>query len=439
MSVHRGYQPRTAWSIAVLITCLALINFLDKIVLGMVAVPLMAELKLDPSTFGLLAGSFFWLFSLSSIALSFLANRYPTRWILLGLAVSWSVLQIPLTYAASAFTILLCRLILGVAEGPSAAISAHALFKWFPDERRSLPMALVNQGGVVGLVLAGLLIPQVSKHWGWRMNFVLLAGLGAAWCLLWLRFGREGSIADRPGPAGTYHAQPGSGDISGEPQPRVAYRHILGTPSVLAIFLLGFSAYWSVALILTWLPTYLEKGLGFDAITSGRLFAVILLLTAPYTFALSWLSERMLARGAPSRKARVGVLNWAFLFGGTLLCSLALLDMQAAVKVVVLGVATCLPSICFGFAPAILGGLVPTSQRSAVMGVYVAVATSAGAIAPALVGRLVQAHGSLNARGYELGFAIGGALLIIAAVLSARYLHPDRARQSLRAATAEVA
>jgi len=58
---------------------------------------------------------------------------------------------------------------------------------------------------------------------------------------------------------------------------------------------------------------------------------------------------------------------------------------------------------------------------------------------PALAGRLVQAHGSLNAHGYELGFAIGGALLILAAVLSVRNLHPDRARQSLRGATAELA
>ena len=48
MNASSGFQPRSAWAMTFLLTGLALINFLDKIVLGMVAVPLMAEMHLSP-------------------------------------------------------------------------------------------------------------------------------------------------------------------------------------------------------------------------------------------------------------------------------------------------------------------------------------------------------------------------------------------------------
>lgn len=117
MNTLPTYQPRSAWAMASMLTWLSLINFLDKIVLGMVAVPLMADLKLAPAEFGLIASSFFWLFSLSTVLVGFLSNRVATRWLLLAMGLAWAVLQVPLALAGSAMTILLCRMLLGAAEG----------------------------------------------------------------------------------------------------------------------------------------------------------------------------------------------------------------------------------------------------------------------------------------------------------------------------------
>ena len=420
---------------AALLTGLALINFLDKIVLGMVAVPLMAELKLSPSNFGLLAGSFFWLFSVSSVILSFLADRYPARWILLVLVASWSVLQIPLFFAHGVMTILICRVALGAAEGPAIPVSLHALFKWFPDKKRNLPAAILNQGAAVGLILAGLLIPLISRHFGWRSNFVFLAIAGAIWCFAWLCFGREGDLAVPSSVSGDTNDRL----LSDRAPVRLPYRRILTSPCVLILFLIAFAAYWSAALILTWLPAYLQMGLGFDAVTSGRLFSFVLLLTAPYNIGLSWWSDRMLARGASSRTARVNIVNSAFLFAGVLLIGLAVVDIAPLPKVVALGIATCFPTICFAFAPTVLAELVPAAQRSSIMGIYIAVSTSAGAISPAVMGWLVGQHHGGGVHGYQLGFAIGGGLLIVSALLSALYLHPERVRQRLMRAADGIA
>ena len=123
------------------------------------------------------------------------------------MGLSWAVLQLPQAMATSALGLLICRVILGAAEGPAFPVSVHALYKWFPDRKRNLPVACINQGAAFGMLLAGLLIPLVTRQWGWRMNFLLLGAIGATWSVLWACFGREGGglvnrqTASRPDPA----------------------------------------------------------------------------------------------------------------------------------------------------------------------------------------------------------------------------------------------
>lgn len=421
MNTSTDFQPRVAWRMAALLTGLALINFVDKVSLGMVAVPLMADLNLTPGQFGVLAGSIFWLFSISSIVVSLLANRFSTRWILLVMAFSWALLQLPLMVVSAPAAILACRMLLGAAEGPTAPLSMHEIFKWFPDEKRGLPVAIFNQGAIVGLIAAGLIIPVVSRHWDWRTNFALLAAIGFVWCALWLIFGerQRNSRAAAPQPVATVATAT-----------RIPYRRLLTTPSILIVFFLGFAAYWESGLMLTWLPAYLEKGFGFGRILSGQIFALIILFTTPYTILLSLYSQRLQTRGASTRRSRVQIINAAFILGGALLLAQRFIDLPPAIKLLVFALGNGLPTICFALAPPIIAELVPEIQRSAVLAIYTALVTSAGAIAPALAGWLLQTRGG-SVSGFETAFVIGAVLLIGAAAISLRYLHPERARERL--------
>ena len=72
------------------------INFADKAVIGLVAIPLMQELKLSPSEFGLIGSSFFLLFSLSAIVTGFIANRVQARRLLLLMGLVWALTQFPM-------------------------------------------------------------------------------------------------------------------------------------------------------------------------------------------------------------------------------------------------------------------------------------------------------------------------------------------------------
>lgn len=433
MTDSPGFQPRSAWAFTVLLTGLATINYLDKIVFGMVAVPLMAEMHLSQAEFGLIAGSIFWLFSISTILIGFLSNRVPTRWLLLIMSVTWALLQVPQALATSAAALLVSRVILGAAEGPAYSVSIHALYKWFPNHKCNLPLAIVNQGAAFGLLLAGLLIPLVTREWGWRMNFLILGAMGALWSVLWLYFGREGNLDVRP----TGATVRSDGDPGGASPPvhRLPYRKILTDPSILSIFLLGFAAYWTLGQSLTWLPIYLEKGLGFTSIEAGRWFAVVVGVIALINVGLSWVSQRMLERGASTRQARAQLTCLAMIAGGVILVALPTLHFSPVQRVMLYALAVALPNVCFALAPALVSEVVPQSQRGAIVAIYTALASSGGAIAPTIMGRIAQALGSTGHHAYELGFTVGAALLIVAALVGLRWLHPERSSRTLHRST----
>src|ERR1043165_1975159 len=110
--------PKGAWRVTFLLFVFMVVNFADKIVVGLAAVPIMTELKMEPKLFGLLGSSFFFLFSIAAIVVGFSVNRVAARWVLLVLAVIWALAQFPMVGTVGLTTLLICRIILGAGEGP---------------------------------------------------------------------------------------------------------------------------------------------------------------------------------------------------------------------------------------------------------------------------------------------------------------------------------
>src|ERR1700739_4602173 len=82
-------RPWRSWSIFALLFLFMLINFADKAIIGLSAVPIMRELHLTNTQFGTLGSGFFLLFSISGVLVGFVANRIPAKPLLLILALVW--------------------------------------------------------------------------------------------------------------------------------------------------------------------------------------------------------------------------------------------------------------------------------------------------------------------------------------------------------------
>src|ERR1700736_5267945 len=114
---HQTETPKEAWLIVALLFLFMLINFADKAVIGIAAVPIMEELQLSPRQFGLLGSSFYLLFSVSAIVTGFIVNRVETRWALLVMGLVWALTQFPMLGSVGFATIIAARIALAPAKG----------------------------------------------------------------------------------------------------------------------------------------------------------------------------------------------------------------------------------------------------------------------------------------------------------------------------------
>src|SRR5947207_13999511 len=102
--------PKGAWRITFLLFLYMVVNFADKIVVGLAGVPIMNELGLSPKEFGFLGSAFFFLFSISAVVVGFIVNRVPARWVILVLALIWALVQFPIIGPGGFTTLIVCRI-----------------------------------------------------------------------------------------------------------------------------------------------------------------------------------------------------------------------------------------------------------------------------------------------------------------------------------------
>ena len=81
--------------------------------------------------------------------------------------------------------------------------------------------------------------------------------------------------------------------------------------------------------------------------------------------------------------------------------------------------------------PAILSEITPASQRGAVLAINSAVGTSAGIIAPYLMGSVIEGAASA-AQGYSNGFTICGLVTLVGGLIGLIFLRPERSGSDSR-------
>ncbi|MDE2377253.1 MFS transporter [Bradyrhizobium sp.] len=409
--------PKGAWSITFLLFLFMLVNFADKIVVGLAGVPIMTDLKLEPEQFGLLGSSFFFLFSISAIVVGFIVNKVATRWVLLVLAAIWALAQFPMVGTVSFSTLLICRIILGAGEGPAFSVAAHAIYKWFPDEKRTLPTAILSQGSAFGVILAVPALNWVIVNHSWHHAFGALGVVGLIWVVAWFALGKEGPLEEISAAA--------------EAEPKIPYLQLLTSRTFMGCVAATFGAYWALSLGLTWFTPFIVKGLGFSQKEAGLISILPWVFGATIVILTGWISQVMMARGFTTRAAR-GVLGSVPLAIGGLILSMMPHVHGAGLQIALLVVGSGLCGAIYVVCPPMLGEFTPVSQRGAVISIYGALYTLAGMIAPSVMGKVIQ-HAGSTIDGYMTGFTINAVIMVGAGLLGLLLLWPNTEKAKLTA------
>ena len=254
---------RPGYVLAVLTATYA-VNFLDRQVINILAESIKRDLQISDTQLGLLTGTAFGLFySTLGLPIAFLADRYSrTRIITLALAV-WSALTAACGLAQNYLQLFLMRLGVGVGEAGGTPPSQSLIADYFPQEKRTLAMAVfalgVPLGSFCGFLLGGIL----DAGWGWRTAFVVAGLPGIALALLV-------ALTVREAPRGM--SDPGhglSGHQSGPATLRMSLAEIFARRSFIRLVLGGTCGIFIVYVTNAWLPSFLIRSHALNSAQVG--------------------------------------------------------------------------------------------------------------------------------------------------------------------------
>ena len=210
------------------------------------------------------------------------------------------------------------------ARGRLSAVALHAIYKWFPDQKRTIPTAILSQGAAVGVIVA---LPL--------LNLIIVKdplALGVR------RVGDRrpdlGRVLVHRRPRGAQSPHPPLADGSAE---RVGYGWILLAPTFIGCVLACFGAYWGLSSRSTWFTPFVVKALGYQQSSAGSIATLPWVMGACTVMLSGWISKRLVGHGVRTRIAR-GVLGTVPLIaGGMLLLLVPSVQPAAKIALLVLG------------------------------------------------------------------------------------------------------
>ena len=261
--------PRYRMLVLAMLVLVYTFNFIDRQIVGILAVPIKADLGLSDVQLGLMGGLAFALFYTAlGIPIAMLADRSNRTWIMTVALVLWSAMTAVCGYAQNFWQLFLARLGVGVGEAGGVAPAYSLVADYFPPHQRARAFGVysfgVPIGSALGIVFGGL----IAHHVDWRTAFIVV---GVAGVLLAPVF----KLVVREPPRGRYDGAKGAGRPVGLGE---AMRVLRSKRSFWGIcFGAAASSMMGYGLFF-WLPSFFVRSHGMTLLDASLYFGAILLI-----------------------------------------------------------------------------------------------------------------------------------------------------------------
>jgi MFS family permease len=220
------------------------------------------------------------------------------------LLLSISLCLMPV-FGSSLSGMIAIRTLHGLAAGPIMATAPLVVAQWSPLGQRGIILGIQGTFVSVGAAISMLLVPALFERTGsWQvaMAGVALLPAGALLLSLTVVFGRLSAAR-----SSSYTTQAGAAAIR---ELSFSKRDFL-TPTTWAAALCGFWFSWSVRMVYDIIPSYLAMetpaGIGMGALKSGRVMAIVHILSMAGGMASGILMEKCF-KGRPRGLVMAGFL-----------------------------------------------------------------------------------------------------------------------------------
>jgi len=410
-------SPNRAWVLFILVVVYTF-NFIDRQIVGILAIPIKADLGLTDTELGLMGGLAFALFYTGlAIPVAMLADRFSRTWIITAALATWSAMTAASGLATSFWQLFAARLGVGVGEAGGVAPAYSLISDFFPPEQRARALSVysfgIPIGSAIGIVFGGVIASMIN----WRYAFFIVGVAGIVLAPIFRltlkepprgRFDRERS--NRPAP--------GFKEI---------LRVLAHKPS---FWLLAVGASCSSMMgygVFFWLPSFFVRSYGVTLLDASLFYGAVLLVGGlAGIWAGGWLGDRF-GHQNQAQYARIP----AFAFLATVpFYVLAILSPTLAVSYLVLLVPTALGLVWLGPVISAVQHMVRPDMRATASAIFLFINNLIGiGLGTYAIGALSDTFASrFGDESLRYSILAGTGFYILAAVLffqAARWMKKD--------------
>jgi ACS family hexuronate transporter-like MFS transporter len=291
-------MPHKRWIVAGLLLAVTMINYTDRMTLGVLVGEVRRDLVLNETDYAHIVSIFMFAYAVMYAGSGYVVDRLGARRGLAVFVFGWSISQMLHGLAHGKWSLATYRFLLGITEPGNFPAATKAIREWFPVEQRAIGVGIFNAGSSLGAAVASPVAAFVALRFGWRAAFVFTGSIGLAWLALWLLIYRS------PAAEGSGAREDGAATKEPEAAPRVDWRRVLASRRCLVVMLARFFSDPVIYFVIFWLPSYLQKERGFDLAMVGK-YGWVPYVFGDFGYILGgWLSGRLMRAGKPLGTAR---------------------------------------------------------------------------------------------------------------------------------------
>ena len=259
-----------------------------------------------------------------------LADRFGGKLILALGVLIWSIFTI-ITPPAALFglsILIVARIGMGLGEAVTFPSIYSIYSRWIPAEQRAKAVAFTNSGIPIGTVFALVVTPIIVLQLGWEWAFYLFGMVGILWIFAWQKWVTTLPEQHPTISAGELEHIRNNAATSGTIKETPPFGMFLRNKAVWAIIVAHFCNNWTLYVILSWLPKYVNEGLGI-AFAAVGIVSMLPHITSFLCLNIAGnIADRLIVSGMDV--TRVRKLMQTVAFGGLAICLFAIGHVDSA-------------------------------------------------------------------------------------------------------------
>lgn len=402
-------RTHARFAILALLTVGTLINYLDRTVISVAAPMLSSDLGLSAVAMGVVFSAFSWTYAAAQIPGGILLDRIGVRLTYFLSVTIWSAFTLLQGLTTNLWSLIACRMGLGVAEAPAFPSNSRILGTWFPQAERATATGVYSIGQYFGLAFLSPVLFWVAATFGWRMLLIIVGAAGIGFGVLWYALYRD-PHESRANQAELDHIASGGG-LGRSTRVHFKWRHIaflLKQRQILGASIGQFASNSTLVFFLTWFPTYLatERQMGWIKVGFFTVLPFIAACVGVITGGVC--SDLLLRRTGSANVARKAPIIVGLLLASTIV--IANFVTRDALVIAIMSAAFFGQGMC-NLGWTLLTDVAPKQLMGLSGGVFNLCANLAGIVTPLVVGFVVGATGS-----FVWALAFIGALALVGVV-----------------------